>query len=82
MFPLPLKLILSLTALSLLLVAAAFVQSGRAEPALTRSNSVLPPPNTCSMQTSPKPPRAPSPGTAPTGKPPPPLPTPTMPGSR
>ncbi len=45
MFPLPLKLILSLTTLSLLLVAAAFTpNSGRAEPALTSSNSVLPPP--------------------------------------
>ncbi len=46
MFPFPLKLILSLTTLSLLLVAAVFVQSGRAEPALTSSNSVLPPPRT------------------------------------
>ena len=36
---------------ALLLVAAAFTHnSGRAEPALTRSNSVLPPPqNDCSM---------------------------------
>ena len=41
MFPLRLKLILSLTALSLLLVGGAFIQGGRAEPALTRSNSVL-----------------------------------------
>ena len=49
MFPLPLKLILSLTGLTLLLVAAAFVQSGPAAPALTRSTSELPPPNTCSM---------------------------------
>ncbi len=47
MFPLPLKLILSLTTLSLLLVVAAFTHnSGRAEPALTRSDSVLPPPRT------------------------------------
>ena len=44
MFPLPLKLILSLTGLTMLLVAAAFVQSSRAEPALTRSTSELPPP--------------------------------------
>ena len=44
MLPLPLKLILSLTTLSLLLVVAAFVQSGRAEPALTSSTSELPPP--------------------------------------
>ena len=51
MFPLPLKLILSLTTLSLLLVAAAFTHnSGPAAPALTRSTSELPPPpNTCSM---------------------------------
>ncbi len=45
MFPLPLKLILSLTALSLLLVAAAFAPNrGPADPALTRSTSELPPP--------------------------------------
>ncbi len=43
MFSFPLKLILSLTTLSLLLVAAAFANnSGRAEPTLTSSNSVLP----------------------------------------
>ncbi len=52
MLPLPLKLILSLTTLTLLLtLAAAFTHnSGRAEPALTSSTSVLPPPqNACSM---------------------------------
>ena len=46
MLPFPLKLILSLATLTLLLVVAAFVQSGRAEPALTRSNSELSPPRT------------------------------------
>ncbi len=51
MLPSPLKLILSLTTLSLLLVAAAFTHnSGRADPALNYSNSVLPPPqNACSI---------------------------------
>ena len=51
MLPSPLKLILSLTSLTLLLAAAAFTQnSGRADPDLTRSTSELPPPpNTCSM---------------------------------
>ena len=44
MFPLRLKLILSLTTLTLLVVGGAFVQSSRVEPALTRSPSVLPPP--------------------------------------
>ena len=47
MFPLRLKVILSLTALALLVAAGGVVaQSSRAEPALTRSNSVLPPPRT------------------------------------
>ncbi len=46
MFPFPLKLILSLTNLSLLLVTAAFTQSSPTAPALTCSNSVLPPPRT------------------------------------
>ena len=50
MLPFPLKLILSLTTLTLLLVAAAFTQSGPAAPSLTRSTSELPPPqNACSM---------------------------------
>ena len=51
MLPFPIKLILSLTGLTLLLVAAAFTyNSGPTAPALTRSNSVLPPPqNACSM---------------------------------
>ena len=45
MLPFPLKLILSLTTLSLLLVAAAFTyNSGPATPALTSSTSELPPP--------------------------------------
>ena len=50
MLPFPLKLILSLTSLTLLLAIAALTPDhGPTAPALTRSNSELHPPNTCSM---------------------------------
>ena len=43
-------LVSALAVVGLLALAAAFAQnSSRAEPALTRSNSELPPPKTCSM---------------------------------
>ena len=43
-------LVSTLAVVGLLALAAAFdANSGRAEPALTRSDSVLPPPNTCSI---------------------------------
>ncbi len=69
MFSWRLKVMVALSALALLAAAGGGVgPGGRAEPGLTRSNSVLPPPNTCSMQTSPKPRRVPFLGTARIGR--------------
>ena len=45
----PKILLAALALLGLMALAAAFIQSGRADPALTRSNSVMPPPNTRSI---------------------------------